>query len=1030
MSARKRFFFKLSIVAVVYLMVMVAISSVLIIGQPPSKRHVGLVDDWSFHHMVFSNPGTYQEAIANGTYSKWLRIQYDTRFILQQMKSNASGSSTSAVSASTPQTLSLLANPMVGGRGDAIAAKPNKGKGTGGLWTSSLLTGAVLPITYPAKYTFNPIGTPDCTNDYVVYPVGSAGAAATDASQTGTFSTSSGSGSVAVDGVTLTASPGTQATQSTTVNSNGFASGNTITITPPFGTTLNLIASAPVAEEYQFAVAFTAPSTGAYDRVGGASTTIEYEFEASGWTNSSVPSGTCYINEAAGRTGIVTDLTAAINYNGSTNGSNTTWYCGASSTQPSNGVTAAANGNNVDVTAKIAGSTGFPTPTSSGTNAPAPSSLVAASDGSSTAPNFQWWNGAAAISSATTLATHIFNAMAGNAAGITGGNPSAGVVTITATLSGLAGNSISVATTSTTADLSGAKFTGTLSGGTAGTTSGLTFATSTDLTTSEAANEAAEATNLASAINTNVGAVTATHSGAGVTVTDNTAGPGGNTIGTTGNVGGTFSWSGTTLAGGANPTANIIAYNNLYATTCNGTVPLVYWAYNTGTGYKVTTSPVLSYDGTKVAFIQTTSTAAQLVVLKFSASGGSVSSATSPTTSTNISGCTAPCMSVTTISGVTTGDTYSSPYYDYATDDALYVGDNASHLYKISGVFNSATAPTVASVTLNATAYSLSSPVYDSTSGCVFVGDSEGYLYSVASGNAGTVCVGSSFATFGHSELMGNGGANEGIFDGPLVDPAAQEVYAFITDSKLISNCAAGDNCVAQFTTGTISSGSTTAAPANEEPLGTGGANYNLYNGAFDNVYFSSAAGTAGDLWAMGNTGAAGGNLYRVPIGAGSAMTAPTTMITGLTDTSSGHYAFASPITEYCRQTTEGTPCSASAGVTTGGTDYIFFSVDRLATATAHCGTATGDGCVLGYSINTPTSAPTNTGSLQVTAVGTPGCWSTSAFVIDNSSASTGASNLYFINMAGNSPSTTPSTCTSGTGHTIEAEQVTQSAIN
>ncbi len=72
-------------------------------------------------------------------------------------------------------------------------------------------------------------------------------------------------------------------------------------------------------------------------------------------------------------------------------------------------------------------------------------------------------------------------------------------------------------------------------------------------------------------------------------------------------------------------------------------------------------------------------------------------------------------------------------------------------------------------------------------SGCVFVGDTEGYLYSVSSGVAGTVCTGATFALSGQSENLGSGGANEGIFDGPLVDPVAETVYVFVADSGALS---------------------------------------------------------------------------------------------------------------------------------------------------------------------------------------------------------------------------------------------------
>ena len=75
MSAKKSWFYKLSIAAAVF--GLVAISSVLITGEPASQtaspHHVGMVEDWSSHRLVFSNPGTYEQVKNNPeAYSRWL----------------------------------------------------------------------------------------------------------------------------------------------------------------------------------------------------------------------------------------------------------------------------------------------------------------------------------------------------------------------------------------------------------------------------------------------------------------------------------------------------------------------------------------------------------------------------------------------------------------------------------------------------------------------------------------------------------------------------------------------------------------------------------------------------------------------------------------------------------------------------------------------------------------------------------------------------------------------------------------------
>ena len=59
---------------------------------------------------------------------------------------------------------------------------------------------------------------------------------------------------------------------------------------------------------------------------------------------------------------------------------------------------------------------------------------------------------------------------------------------------------------------------------------------------------------------------------------------------------------------------DIVAFTNLYS-GCGGQVPGDYWSYNTGG--QVLTSPVISLDGTQVAFTQTNGTVAGLVLLRW-----------------------------------------------------------------------------------------------------------------------------------------------------------------------------------------------------------------------------------------------------------------------------------------------------------------------------------------------------------------------------------------------------------------------------
>jgi hypothetical protein len=481
---------------------------------------------------------------------------------------------------------------------------------------------------------------------------------------------------------------------------------------------------------------------------------------------------------------------------------------------------------------------------------------------------------------------------------------------------------------------------------------------------------------------------------------------------------------------GSGTSATIIAYHNLYKTpTCSGTVPSVYWAYNTGTGTAVTTSPVLSLDGTMVAFVQSTSTSASLVVLKFASSTTQTVGAPGiPTTSTNITTCTAPCMKVATISS-TVPDTYSSPFYDY-TNDVLYVGDDASHLYKFTGVFKGTTNPAPTQTTLNTTAtVDIFSPVYGSVSGCVFVGGGGDFAYSVNSGIPGKVCTSTTFSLYGASEILGNG-SNDGLFDAPLLDVTAQTLYAFITASSgAPGTCFSGANCIDEFSTSTIVQGGSTAVPVASASLGNGGAGYLLAAGAFDNVYLTSSNGASpsGNIYSMGNTSASGsGTLYRVPI---SNNLLGTTVTIGIVNQTKN--AWPSPVTEYCNGA-----CASNGTSTTSGTDRIFFSVfdgNISGTTCFNQDQNVGYGCVFTFNVNTPLAAntipaPPNVSSLVISGVPGNGCWTTGGIIIDNA-ATGGGSQVYFVNLNGNSIPVPPSACSTSSANTIQAVQASQSAL-
>ncbi len=138
-----------------------------------------------------------------------------------------------------------------------------------------------------------------------------------------------------------------------------------------------------------------------------------------------------------------------------------------------------------------------------------------------------------------------------------------------------------------------------------------------------------------------------------------------------------------TGASGSSSQGTIVAYNNLYS-GCGGTVPSVYWKYNTASNGVNSLSPILSADGSQVAFIQASVGISSLVVLKWAANTSLLS--LSATAAASYRNCTAPCMAVLPFAGGSL-DGYAAPYYDYANDIA-YVGDNNGALHKFTGVFN------------------------------------------------------------------------------------------------------------------------------------------------------------------------------------------------------------------------------------------------------------------------------------------------------------------------------------------------------
>ena len=366
-----------------------------------------------------------------------------------------------------------------------------------------------------------------------------------------------------------------------------------------------------------------------------------------------------------------------------------------------------------------------------------------------------------------------------------------------------------------------------------------------------------------------------------------------------------------TGAAGSGTQATFVAYNNLYLTTCSAAPPGIYWAYNTGGTSNL--SPVVSWDGAQIAYIQKNNTTgyAELVLLHMAASGGTVVSPASISSvpNNNYHACKAPCYTTVPLSGNVT-DTSSAPFYDYGTD-TIYVGDNSGLLHKITGIFGNASNP--AEVTTNwpvtvVSGKALTGPVYDSVSAHVYVGVAGGatsYLAEIAPAGGS--------ATLSHAIA---GGTND-ISQTPIVDPTDHFAYVFVQGTTT--------NSIQQFSVGAAGFASG-ASPAHTATFGTGGTNV-LYLGDFDNNFYTNETGY---LYVCGNTGAAA-TLYRLPITAGAM---GTTVTAGPALTSAA--AACSPATEIYN--------SAATG---GPHDWIFAGV----TAHGSQQSCAAGGCVLGIEI-------------------------------------------------------------------------------
>jgi hypothetical protein len=431
---------------------------------------------------------------------------------------------------------------------------------------------------------------------------------------------------------------------------------------------------------------------------------------------------------------------------------------------------------------------------------------------------------------------------------------------------------------------------------------------------------------------------------------------------------------------GSSSQANLVAYNNLYTEPggtglCPGTGPTVMWAYNEGPA--ITTSPVLSLNGMQVAWATTSAGLSVFHVLTIGTTGSNGTGVTSPAVpgvGNNAND--------TAISYGTTGNTRSSIFVDYA-QDAGYVGSDDGLVHKFSAVFGGTPREvTIRWPILNnlGTHVPMTSPVFDSISHNIYIGDAQGnltYIRDVGS----TVGFCASGTTLPCAGLGGDSltASLHPLVDPPIVDSTAQKVFAFVG-----SDNAGASAFVAQVDLNLMTNLRTPF-------MGKAGKNFHL--GAFDNNYYASPS--TGFLYVCGHSSTdSNATLYRIGFDfLGNINFTHDSNSLALTNVAGGTEC--SPMTEIFN--------------TPAGRDRLFVSVQNGCIADG-----AGNGCLLSFDITS--GFPSAVAHFQPEAGGTSG------IVIDNVSTAAQASSLYFTTLSS-------ATCGDGVSGSPCAVKLTQSAL-
>jgi hypothetical protein len=420
----------------------------------------------------------------------------------------------------------------------------------------------------------------------------------------------------------------------------------------------------------------------------------------------------------------------------------------------------------------------------------------------------------------------------------------------------------------------------------------------------------------------------------------------------------------TNRAGAANQ-ATIVGFNQLYSTQgaagglCNHNGPAVKWAYQTGSA--VGSSPMLSLDGTKVAFVSRIPGIVHVLTI------GTIGSNGTSVTAPAVPGAGNNAVDVQVALSGGQPVSFSSLFVDYV-NDAGYVGDDAGVLHKIAGVFKGAPSEVMAGwpITVPTAGAGLNDPVFDSVSQNVFVTDRGGNLsYVLEAGSTTGTCASGMPPCLGSASVAVSGGS--AIVDSPVVDFVTGRVFSETASSNAGTVCATAPAC-AQIVQTDTALGDVVRVDVGQRDVN---AARPLHNGAFDISYLNNVSTGFYYVCGKANNATLDPTLYRIGFNGAGLMNSVADAATLRLARTAGQ---CSPITEFFNSGSNPTK------------DWLFVAVNT------RCGNTPvlPGGCVMSYDITN--GMPTALTAAVAERNGTSG------IIVDNVSQAAQASNIYFTN--------------------------------